>query len=211
MKLDERKEIILDFIVRDYTHTACPVSSQKISGKRKMDLSPASIRNIMLELDKDGFLHQPHISAGRAPTKKGYEYFVDNLMEEKSISDDVKSDFDKIISGFSGDDLFDRLTLCMVRNLKLFSGIAMNNRIFKRGLSEVLREPEFLEHDFAVEFAEFVDNIEESIVNFDGINIGEFSVVSSRFGSNHIVFLAGPKRMDYEKASSFVKFIVNSL
>lgn len=211
MRLEQRKEGILDFIVRDYTSTACPVSSQKVSEKRKMDLSSASIRNIMLELDEEGFLHQPHTSAGRAPTNKGYKYFVNNLMEEKSISDGARSDFDKIISSFSGDNLFDELALCMARNLKLFSGVATKNRIFKRGLSEVLREPEFLEHDFAVEFAEFADDIENNIKNDNGITVGEFGVVGYNFGDDSFVFSVGPRRMDYEKTSSMLKYLIKLL
>ncbi len=211
MRLDERKESILDFIVRDYVRTACPVSSFRVRERKSLDLSPASIRNIMLELDGEGFLHQPHTSAGRAPTEKGYKYFVDNLMEERSIPENVKADFDKIFSDFFGESMFDELASFMAQRLRLFSGILANGRIFKRGFAEVVREPEFKEHDFLVEFAEFTDNIEENIENFDGINIGSFSVVSSRFGPNHIVFSAGPRRMDYEKASAFIKYLTQSI
>ena len=211
MLLDERQESILDFIVRDYIRTACPVSSLRVSERKRRDLSPASIRNIMLELDVEGFLHQPHTSAGRAPTEKGYKYFVDNLMEEKNVSENIKADCDKIVSNFKGDDLFDELAICMARNLKLFSGVAMKNRIFKRGLSEVLREPEFLEHDFAVEFAEFVDDIEGNIDSDNGITIGEFGVVGYNFGNNCFLFSVGPKRMDYEKTSAMLKYLTKLL
>lgn len=209
--MDERKESILDFIVRDYVRTACPVSSLRVSERKSLDLSPASIRNIMLELDEEGLLHQPHTSAGRAPTEKGYKYFVENLMEERNVPQSAKADFDKIFSEFFGENMFDELASLLAQRLGLFSGIAANGRIFKRGLAEVLREPEFKEHDFLMEFAEFTDNIEENIESFEGIRIGNFSIVSSKFGPNHIVFLVGPARMDYEKASSFIKFIVNSL
>ena len=211
MRLDERKESILDFIVRDYIRTACPVSSLRVSEKRNFNLSPASIRNIMLELDEDRFLYQPHTSAGRAPTENGYRYFVDNLMEERSISDGVRSDFDKIISSFRGDNLFDELALCMAKNLKLFSGIAIKNRIFKRGLSEVLREPEFEEQEIAIEFAEFVDDFEKNIKNDNGIIVGEFGVVGYNFGDNSFLFSVGPKRMDYEKTSSTLKYLIKLL
>lgn len=211
MRLDERQESILDFIVRDYTRTACPVSSHKISEKRKMDLSPASIRNIMLELDEEGFLHQSHTSAGRAPTKKGYEYFVDNLMKEKNISNKVKTNFDEILDNFFGEEQFEELTSLMSRELGLFSGIFSNGRIFKQGFAEVLREPEFQERDFLLEFAEFADHVEEKIEEFEGIKIGDFSVVSSKFKPNKIVFFVGPRRMDYEKAWSIIKFMENNL
>ncbi|MEK7559773.1 MAG: hypothetical protein AAB522_00525 [Patescibacteria group bacterium] len=211
MRLDERKEGILDFIVRDYVRTACPISSLRVSDKKNLNLSPASIRNIMLELDEDGFLYQPYISAGRAPTEKGYCYFVENLMRQKNISENVKAEFDEIFSKFLGDAIFEELTSLMAERFKLFSGVLAEGRVWKRGFAEVLKEPEFKEQDFLLEFAGFADNVEEQIEKLNGINIGEFSVVSSKFGPNHFVFLAGPKRMDYEKASAIIKFIANQL
>lgn len=211
MKLNERQESILDFIVRDFVRTACPISSLRVSEKRHLGLSPASIRNIMFELDEDGFLHQPHTSAGRAPTKKGYEYFVANLMEEREVSDKVKANFDEIFNKFFGEDQLEELTSLMSRELGLFSGIFSNGRVFKRGFAEVLREPEFKEQNFLLEFAEFADHVEEKIEELEGINIGDFSVVSSKLNPRQIVFFLGPRRMDYEKAWSIVKFIENNL
>ncbi|HEY4521694.1 MAG TPA: hypothetical protein VJH05_00975 [Candidatus Paceibacterota bacterium] len=210
MLLDERQESILDFIVRDYIRTACPVSSLRISERKSLDLSPASIRNIMLELDEGGLLHQPHTSAGRAPTEKGYRYFVDNLMGEKTISENTKEELDRAFLK-SGDEMFESLAVSMANRLKLFSGILADGRVFKYGLSEVLREPEFEERDFLLEFAEFADNIEHKLESFEGIRIGNFSVVSSTFGPKNIIFIAGPKRMDYEKASSIIRFITKNV
>ena len=210
MKLDERQEDILDFIVRDYTRTASPVSSFRISERKSLNLSPASIRNIMQDLDEEGFLHQPHTSAGRAPTEKGYRYFVDNLMEEKSISGGIRAELNKVFIR-SGEDMFEELTLLMANRLKLFSGILAGGRSFKYGFSEVLREPEFEERDFLLEFAEFADNVENDLKNFEGVRIGNFSVVSSIFGPKNIIFIAGPRRMDYEKVSAIIKFITKNL
>src|SRR3989344_4641344 len=86
MKLDSRKEHILDFIIRDYIETAQPVSSGRVAAKKVLDSSPATWRNFMLELDEDGFLYQPHTSAGRAPTERGYRYFIDNLITDENSS-----------------------------------------------------------------------------------------------------------------------------
>ena len=65
--------------------------------------------------------------------------------------------------------------------------------------------------DFLLEFAEFADNIEDNLNGLTGIRIGNFSVVSSLFGPKNVVFIAGPRRMDYEKASSIIKFITKNL
>src|SRR3989338_45483 len=82
-RLGAREENILNFIIRDYVKNASPISSGRIFDSRTFRLSPATIRNAMLELGDDGYLEQPHTSSGRIPTDKAYRYFVDNLMSRK--------------------------------------------------------------------------------------------------------------------------------
>ena len=86
MGLDERKAKILSSIVEDYISSAEPVGSKTISQKYNNEFSPATIRNEMKLLEDDGYLEQPHISAGRIPSTKGYRYYVDNLMKDKKLS-----------------------------------------------------------------------------------------------------------------------------
>ncbi len=86
MELDSRKEEILKAIVEDYIMSAEPVGSKSIVERHKFSYSPATIRNEMKVLEKDGYLSQPHISSGRIPSTKGYRYYVDNLMKEQKLS-----------------------------------------------------------------------------------------------------------------------------
>lgn len=86
MELDERKKKILSSVVEDYISSAEPVGSKAISQKYNNEYSPATIRNEMKLLEDDGYLEQPHVSAGRVPSTKGYRYYVDNLMKEKKLS-----------------------------------------------------------------------------------------------------------------------------
>ena len=79
IELDERKKRILEAIARDYLHTAEPVGSRTIWRAYMPDLSPATIRNEMADLEALGLIVQPHTSAGRIPTDLGYRYYVDNL------------------------------------------------------------------------------------------------------------------------------------
>lgn len=78
--LNERKQKILHAVVTDYIQTAEPVGSRTISRRHKMDLSAATIRNEMSDLEELGFLTQPHTSAGRIPSQQGYRFYVDTLM-----------------------------------------------------------------------------------------------------------------------------------
>jgi heat-inducible transcriptional repressor len=77
--LDERKTAILRAVVREYIETAQPVGSNHVARAQGVNVSSATIRNEMAVLEQEGFLHQPHTSAGRVPTDKGYRYFVDHL------------------------------------------------------------------------------------------------------------------------------------
>ncbi len=77
--LDERKATILRAVVSEYIHTAQPVGSSHVAHTSGVEVSPATVRSDMAQLEADGYLHQPHTSAGRVPTDKGYRAFVDEL------------------------------------------------------------------------------------------------------------------------------------
>lgn len=90
MELNERKLKILKAIVKDYIETAEAVGSRTISKKHNLGVSAATIRNEMADLEELGYLLQPHTSAGRVPSEKGYKLYVDSLMKEADISDEEK-------------------------------------------------------------------------------------------------------------------------
>lgn len=83
MQLDERKMKILQAIIRNYLETGEPVGSRTISKYTDLNLSSATIRNEMADLEELGYILQPHTSAGRIPSDKGYRLYVDNMMREK--------------------------------------------------------------------------------------------------------------------------------
>lgn len=91
MELDERKRKILKAVIANYLETGEPVGSRTISKYTDLDLSSATIRNEMADLEELGYIYSPHPSAGRVPTDKGYRFYVDNLMEEKEEIEEVKS------------------------------------------------------------------------------------------------------------------------
>ena len=83
MELDERKKKILQAVIRNYLETGEPVGSRTISKYTDLNLSSATIRNEMADLEEMGYIFQPHTSAGRIPSDKGYRLYVDAMMEEK--------------------------------------------------------------------------------------------------------------------------------
>src|SRR5690348_10007340 len=83
---NERNRQILSAIVRLYVETGEPVSSRSISRRHAEGLSPATIRNVMVELEEQGFLYQPHTSAGRVPTASAYRFFAQQIMAKATLS-----------------------------------------------------------------------------------------------------------------------------
>ena len=96
MELDERKMKILEMVIEEYTRTAEPVGSLKIS--KDLGYSSATIRNEMAELENLGLLEQPHTSAGRIPTTEGYRWYVDQVMKIKSLNSKEKASLDKLLN-----------------------------------------------------------------------------------------------------------------
>src|SRR6185503_5946588 len=83
--LTERREALLNLIVDEYVDTAVPVGSQYIVRKHAMAVSPATVRIEMARLEEEGYINQPHTSAGRVPSDKGYRYYVESLMTEERL------------------------------------------------------------------------------------------------------------------------------
>src|ERR687892_813705 len=83
--LDKRAQILLKTLIERYIEEGQPVGSRALSKYSGLDLSPASIRNVMADLEDFGFIASPHTSAGRVPTARGYRFFVDTLLTVKTL------------------------------------------------------------------------------------------------------------------------------
>ncbi len=99
MSLDDRRAAVLRAVVEEYIDTAAPVGSSHIAQAPGLNVSSATIRNDMVALEHDGYLHQPHTSSGRIPTEKGYRFFVDRLLGpsalESTRAEQVKDFFNR--------------------------------------------------------------------------------------------------------------------
>ena len=87
--MDKRKEQIHKAIIKEYILEAEPVSSKTIMNRYGLNVSSATIRNEMAALEELGYIQQPHISSGRVPAPSGYRYYVDNLMEEEELLEEI--------------------------------------------------------------------------------------------------------------------------
>jgi heat-inducible transcriptional repressor len=115
--LSERKRQILKAVVIDYIKTAEPVGSRTVARSYRMGLSSATIRNEMADLEELGFLIQPHTSAGRIPSQRGYRYYVDHLMGQ----DDLSSDDEEALTSSLSTEKMREIEQIIVNSAKVLS------------------------------------------------------------------------------------------
>src|SRR6478672_5802237 len=97
--LEERRLAVLRAIVEDYVLTQEPVGSKSLADRHQLGVSPATVRNDMAALEDEGYITQPHTSAGRVPTDKGYRLFVDRLSSVKPLSVAERKAIDTFLAG----------------------------------------------------------------------------------------------------------------
>jgi heat-inducible transcriptional repressor len=142
MELNERAGLILRALVQSYIHDGQPVGSRKLSKSTGLSLSPASIRNVMSDLEELGFIAAPHTSAGRIPTPRGYRFFVDTLLKLQEAQGSDISDLQKQILV---DDTGDARELASSVSSLLSSMTEMAGLVTLPRVSHVvLRQVEFL-------------------------------------------------------------------
>ncbi len=97
--LSEREKLILSAVIATYISDAEPVGSRTISKLKSVNVSPATIRNVMSDLEEMGYLTQPHVSAGRVPTPQGIRFYVESILEVRELDERAKA---RIRAGFQG-------------------------------------------------------------------------------------------------------------
>ena len=97
-ELNQREKAILRSIIQQFILTATPVGSRNITRKYDIGFSPATVRNIMSDLEESGYINHPHTSAGRVPTDKGYRYYVDSLMDIEILKPKEKDLIDQSLT-----------------------------------------------------------------------------------------------------------------
>jgi heat-inducible transcriptional repressor len=101
--IESRRKSVLGAIIESYIDTAVPVGSRVISQRFRHAVSPATIRNVMADLEEMGLILQPHTSAGRVPTDKGYRFYVDSLLEPKHLTKEEESIIARLVSQAGSD------------------------------------------------------------------------------------------------------------
>ena len=158
--LTPRQTQILKSLVEEYISTAEPIASEQLEKKFNLGVSPATIRNEMADLTEMGLLKQPHTSAGRIPTPMGLRFYVDNLMQEKSLSvaDEVSSKERVWDSRFDFDKLMRQTCVALAEKTHNLSVISTSDGdVYYAGVANILDTPEFFDIDVARTLLSFLD------------------------------------------------------
>jgi transcriptional regulator of heat shock response len=233
MLVTKREKEILNTVIGEYVNSAKPVSSQLLEKKYDFGICPASIRIEMQRLTDAGFLSQPHTSAGRVPTDKGYRFFVNSLLEREGLDKEADSEVREWIGVEIRDTI--RFIQSVTKHLAAFSsslalGYSYDEEVlWKDGWEDLLRAPEFREERIIFNFTNLLRSFEEDIKGFkadSGIKIfigrenpfpksEEFSTIVSRCHfparKEGILAILGPKRMTYEKNINSLNSLVKLL
>jgi transcriptional regulator of heat shock response len=236
-ELDKRKQKILSAIIKDYQHTAEPVGSRTISRSHLPDLSPATIRNEMADLEEEGFITQPHTSAGRIPTDHGYRFYVDRLMralhpthrEEEMVKNTIKT------PSLNLDDILHKTAKLLSHALDytaIVVDLGPHRRVHSAGTSNLLHQPEFRnlgcmerilqlleEEELLTEIVEEYSVPDEVTIKIGSENryksVKDCSLIVSSYkiSDDHIggIGLIGPTRMYYSKATTLIDYVAKEL
>lgn len=148
MKIDRRLEV-LRAIVQHFVETAEPVGSNTILVSYKFQVSPATIRNDMASLEKEGLIYQPHTSAGRVPTDLGYRLYVEELQDYEAAKKEARLALEQAQKEMHIHKVKQKIhdlvaLLAHVTQVASFATVPDNARTFYIGLSNIIRQPEFI-------------------------------------------------------------------
>ena len=139
--LDPRAAELLKLLVERYIQDGEPVGSRTLARAAALGISPATIRNVMADLDQLGLVASPHTSAGRVPTTRGYRYFVDQLLAPEALSEEERTQIaDDLAPGYRGPDDLVQSASTLLSQLSRMAGVVT---VPKRNLS-VLRRIQFM-------------------------------------------------------------------
>ena len=167
MELDNRKEKILKSLIDEYIETADPVSSAGLISKYPLNISSATVRNEMLELEKMGYLEKPYSSSGRVPSKMGYRYYVDKLiLDEKLSSSDLKLIRKNLGQKVINLEELTKITTATISEITHYTSIAITSKDIK----EVITSVEFIRIGLDTIMVLIITDkgrVKETIIKFD--------------------------------------------
>jgi len=230
--LSAREAELLAGVVAEYIRTARPVSSQALTKLLNIDVSPATVRAVLHDLEERGFLHQPHTSAGRIPTDKGYRFYVDHLRDKLisgSRQKEIKAQFEQLVTEYG----MARSAAKMLSQLSQAMGVSTvdsGKDMQEAGLARLIGgESEAEVVETVREVSQILDHMERGWPEDGGSDLVETEVfigeenpffpaqhtslvvrkVKTTPEGNVLLMIVGPKRMPYQKNLSLIEALAS--
>jgi transcriptional regulator of heat shock response len=221
------KEKILKHIIEEYINSATPVGSNYLVEKKKLDCCPATVRNTMMELERDGYLYQPHISAGRIPTVKAYKEYVNSLDLNQELSDKLARKLDSVLKKLKIKDQEQKSKSLAKMMAEITNGAVLlafsQHNYYITGFSNIFSQPEFVEMSRLHNLSLALDNLEnilervfdqikdtEVFVGEDNIFSEYLSAITSPF-SQGVIGILGPTRMNYKRNLGLINYFKKAI
>ena len=234
--LSDRRQRVLAALIEEYVARALPVGSRTIAERYGLGVSSATVRNDLSALEEEGYIKQPHTSAGRIPTDHGYRAFVDELVESGTLDEDeatAESIENLKRSATELDDLLEKTSKALSQFTDCLSVVTPPDFTHPRrlGIMSLMRQPEFAYTEALLPIMQVLEDDtvllhvldssapdDEPHVRIGSENEAEqlsgVSVVACRYGigaDGGVVAVIGPTRMNYTKAITAVRIASRAL
>jgi len=227
--MNTRQESILQSIVETYVKTAEPVGSKFLAESNGFNISPATIRNDMVVLEKEGYIRAPHTSAGRVPTELGYEFYLASIKNMRRTSS-KKQFADAIFKAKTQEGAVKQIAKTLVDLSGEMALVAFDpNWSYYTGMSNLFGKPDFSKFGLTQELSEMIDQFDDVVkslyehlpespqvmigsANPFGQSMSSIMVKYTLPGNVSVLLgLVGPIRMDYKKNISLLEEAIESL
>ncbi len=227
MTLSQRQHDILLATIHEYIRTARAVGSGTLVEACDLALSPASVRTALMELEEQGYLSQPHTSAGRIPTERAYRYFIAHMLNERRVAEDAQ---DSIRHAFAHGGTYEERLKAVARALAdlcentVIVGFARHD-VFYTGLAHLFQQPEFAHLDLVRSISSVVDRMDDVVASlYDRVHaetvifVGKESPFGEATGAllmkcapamsrtARLLGIVGPQRMAYDENAALLQF-----
>jgi heat-inducible transcriptional repressor len=225
--MTERQQTVLRSLIEEYTRTAEPVASVFLARQASLDISSATIRHDLAALENAGYIVQPHPSAGRVPTVKGYDFYLKNFLRREALDRDSTTKLENALKQFGNEREALKSLARLIANI---SGSAVivalaENDVYYTGLSLLFAKKEFEDKSLLLNLSRMLDEIDAAAYR-ELANVREVEILLGdkcpfdencavivghyRLGRHRgFVGIVGPMRMDYNLNLNLINFMNN--
>ncbi|MCI0478967.1 hypothetical protein L0Y59_00275 [Candidatus Uhrbacteria bacterium] len=219
--MDDKLKSLLRIVVEDVIKTGEAVGSQRLVETYGLDVSPATIRNWFAELEEEGFLVQPHTSAGRLPTEQGYRFYLEELMDAYDLRRKELLEMQRAATELERKaDALRRMARAMsemTRDAVLYADRDMH--AYAAGIANLIAQPEFMDRARLLHLGDTLDRMDETLDRLADMRFDEPTALigsdcpfgegcGSVFLTMHdgsLFGILGPMRMDYQRGIALLK------